>query len=170
MTRRILSTLLLSAAILSVPAIPGQARHKAKTETSPQFDRNQIMLINLDRGQSSTSAYLKDSLDATRGTMKELDKGLHQLEQVDKSYAKSRGRPDDNYLAGPEDEIKAARKSAEQLEAQLKAPTRTSRTQFRKPLSVRMQADPKTSKLLLAVSNKLISDLSAWLRQTLFNN
>jgi hypothetical protein len=119
MTRQTFLPLLLVVAIL--PACITGACAKRKPEGSSQFDRNQIMLINLDKGQASTSAYLKDSLDATKQTIKELDKGLHQLEQVDKSYAKSRGRPDDSYLSAPAEEIKAAQKSAQDLEAQLKA-------------------------------------------------
>lgn len=85
-----------------------------------KFDRAQIMVINLNHGQSSCGFYLTDALATIKVTNKNLEKALKQLEQVDHAYAKSRHRPDDTFLAPAHDQIKKAKETSELLETELR--------------------------------------------------
>ncbi len=73
------------------------------------------MLMNLNRGPNSTGGYLSASHQAALKMKDDLSKAVNQLEQVEATYAKSRGRPDDHFLEGPAARIEQARKTAEQL-------------------------------------------------------
>ncbi|HEY9869206.1 MAG TPA: hypothetical protein V6D08_08570 [Candidatus Obscuribacterales bacterium] len=110
----------VAALMLSLLLIPGQARKPAKPPPAPKFDREQIMMMNLTRGPGSTGFYVVQSLRHTKEMVRNLDKALRQLEQVEKSYAKSRGRPDDRPLASSAERIRQAHATAGQLETQLR--------------------------------------------------
>ena len=51
--------------------------------------------------------------------VRDLTKALHQLEEVDKAYAKSRGKPDSRYLEGTKLKLINATRSAEKLHEEL---------------------------------------------------
>lgn len=78
------------------------------------------MMMNLTRGPGSTGFYVVQSLRHAKDMVRDLDKALRQLEQVEKAYAKSRGRPDDRQLAGAAERIRQAQTTAGQLETQLR--------------------------------------------------
>ncbi|MBX9671688.1 MAG: hypothetical protein K2X93_29135 [Candidatus Obscuribacterales bacterium] len=61
-------------------------------------DRAEKMVLNLRVGKGSTGFYLLESARYSREVETNLRKALFQVREVDKSYAKSRGRPDDRYL------------------------------------------------------------------------
>ncbi|MBI4533484.1 MAG: hypothetical protein HY711_06005 [Candidatus Melainabacteria bacterium] len=107
------------ATLVVFPAAIG-ARKAQRLPAQPDFDREQFMLMNLNRGQDSTGFYLSGSHAKTKVMVKDLDKALRQLEQVDRTYAKSRGKPDDRFLDSTYQRIKQAKQTAEQLEVQLK--------------------------------------------------
>lgn len=81
--------------------------------------REELMVINLNRGPKSTGFYILTSLKSVRAMQRDLDKGARQLEQVDAAYAKASGRPDDRTLGTTLDGIKQAQKTADLLEKQL---------------------------------------------------
>jgi len=87
-----------------------------KTDT---FSRFQMMVVNLNRTKGSTGFTIVQSSRQIKQMEKELDKALSQLEQVEKTYAKSRKRPDDRYFDSTEEKLKHARATAQQLESQL---------------------------------------------------
>lgn len=78
------------------------------------------MLLNLNRGPNSTGFYLVESLRQVKSVSSDLERALRQLEQADIAYAKSRGRPDDRFLASPASQIKQAKQAAAELEAKLR--------------------------------------------------
>lgn len=100
-------------------AWPSPFRRKPDAAARPEFDRAQFMVINLNRGKDSTGYYLQESLRSSRLLLQQLEKAERQLDQVDKAYAKSRGRPDDKYLNSAGARIATAKTTAGQLEQQL---------------------------------------------------
>lgn len=107
--------LVLVALTLCVPA--SQSRRKPQTKS--EFDRTQYMVMNLNRGKDSTGYYLQESHRSSVVVLQQLEKAQRQLEQVDRAYAKSRGRPDDKYLNDATERIRAAKATAEQLTKEL---------------------------------------------------
>jgi hypothetical protein len=117
---------LLSAAFLMllVSTPPAEAFGKQKppkpVEPARQFDRAQFMLMNLNRGPGSTGGYIEESRKRTYQTVLELQKALRQLQQIEQTYVKSRGRPDDHVLPMTSEHLKQAEKTADQLLNQLR--------------------------------------------------
>ncbi|GEM_PF-2819913 len=109
----------LAASLLSVTlsALPGQP--KKHTAGPGEFDRAQLMVMNLNRGKGSSGYYLQESQRLSRQMLADLDKAAAQLEQVDKFYARSRGRPDDRFLLPAGKQIAEARAAARKLEEAL---------------------------------------------------
>lgn len=110
---------LSSCLILGFTVSQGTAS-KPKPEKPPKFDREQMILLNLNRGPKSTGVYLAQALKQTHALSHQLDKARQQLEQADRSFAKFKGHPDDHYLDSPSEHLKQAEATAQQLEAQLK--------------------------------------------------
>lgn len=88
-------------------------------EHSRPFTREDYMVLNLNRGNDSAGNAISESLRAARQAVKDLDKALRQIEQVDKVFAKSKGKPDDRYLAGATETLKKTLKTAQDLAAEL---------------------------------------------------
>ena len=105
--------------VLVVAGGSGWAKRKPRVEVRQEFDRAQFMIMNLNRGKDSTGFYLQESLRTSRLMVRDLEKAQRQLEQADKSFAKSRGRPDDKYLSTAGARIAAAKAAAHELEKQL---------------------------------------------------
>lgn len=91
------------------------ANPKAPPPSGRQFSREEFMVLNLNRGKDSAGAHISDSLRDARNTVKVLDRSLRQLQQVDREYAKSKGKPDDKFLRAASERLEQALKSAEQL-------------------------------------------------------
>lgn len=114
----------LIAATLIVGVCSIQKLNAAPEKPVPankQFSREDYMVLNLNKGDDSTGAHISESLREVRIMVKELDKGLRQLQQVDREFAKSKGRPDDKFLSAASDRLQQALKSAQQLEKDLEA-------------------------------------------------
>lgn len=114
--------LCISAAIVcSIVATPSQAGDLKLPPSGRQFSREEYMVLNLNRGSDSTGTHIADALKEVRVIVRELDKSLRQLQQVDREFAKSKGKPDDRFLNGAADRLQQALKSAQQLEQDLTA-------------------------------------------------
>lgn len=110
------------AAVCSISVIMASIAAAGNVKPPPagkQFSREEFMLMNLNRGEDSTGAHIGDSLKQVKGIVKELDRSLRQLQQVDKEFAKSKGKPDDKFLAPATDRLQQALKTAQQLSAEL---------------------------------------------------
>ena len=86
-----------------------------------QFSREDYMVMNLNRGNESAGAQISEALRGARQTVKDLDRALRQIEQVEKQFAKSKGKPDDRYLSAATETVRKTLKTAQQLEAELTA-------------------------------------------------
>lgn len=112
----------VAAAVLSIVCTPGVIAWGGKKEPAApvqRFSREDFMLMNLNRGEASTGAQISGALRDTRTMVKGLERALRQLEQVDKQYAKAKGKPDDHYMFQPGERLKQALKTATQLETEL---------------------------------------------------
>lgn len=86
-----------------------------------QFTREDYMVMNLNRGNDSAGTQISEALRSARQTVKDLDRALRQMEQVDKQFAKSKGKPDDRYLTPATETLRKTLKTAQQLEVELEA-------------------------------------------------
>ncbi len=62
------------------------------------MNRAEKMLMNLRMGQGSATFFLLEAVRQNKEVEKNLRKALFQIREVDKAYAKSKGKPDDKYL------------------------------------------------------------------------
>lgn len=118
------SYLLGGAAVIAsvlVLASPGDDLTRSQALAGAGFDREQTMLMNLQKAPNSSGFFLMMSLSTTKKMIRDIDKSLSQLETVDKAFAKSRGRPDSRYLEPTQLKIVQARSTAEQLENELRS-------------------------------------------------
>lgn len=108
--------------LLVILAAPATALAKPeKPQNMPNFHRAEFMLMNLNRGIDSAGTHLLASEKATRQMIKELDKSIRQMEQVNKEFAKFKGRPDDRFLGSAPELVQKALQTAQQLEKELDA-------------------------------------------------
>lgn len=63
-----------------------------------KMNRAEKMLMNLRVGQGSATFYLLEAVRQSKEVEKNLRKALFQIKEVDKAYAKSKGKPDSKYL------------------------------------------------------------------------
>ena len=88
------------------PASPGQAA----------LDREELMVLNLNRGPKSARFYMSESLKAAKIAEHNLSLAQHQVEQADAAFAKARNRPDDRAMQATVERLKSAMSSAQQLQ------------------------------------------------------
>ena len=86
---------------------------------APSTDRAEKMVINLRIGQGSSGFYILESARLSRAIETDVRKALFQLREVDKSYAKSRGRPDDRFLERAAIKIQQCQDKAKELTFEL---------------------------------------------------
>ena len=111
------SGLIVAAAALV--AAPMSTTEGARADAQGKFDREQTMLMNLKGQPNSSGFFLVQSSEKSKMIVRDLTKALHQLEEVDKAYAKSRGKPDSRYLEGTKFKLINATRSAEKLHEEL---------------------------------------------------
>ena len=87
--------------------------------SGPSPDRAEKMVINLRVGQGSTLFYLLEAAKLSKQAETDIRKGLFQLREVDKSYSKSRGRPDDKFLERAEVKLSQCHEKAKELTEEL---------------------------------------------------
>ena len=112
--------LLILFGILTILPDPRVAGVMRSSEAHDSFDRSQSMLINLKSAPMSAGFYILHSYGNSKVMARDLEKALNQVEEVDKTYAKSRNQPDSRYLENACLKITLARQTAEQLQDQLR--------------------------------------------------
>ena len=112
--------LMVVAGLLATPATIAAGPTKPSMPTK-SFSREEYMLLNLNRGNDSTGTHIADSLKQVRIMIRDLDKSLRQLQQVEREFGKSKGRPDDHFLAPAEARLEQSLKTAQELATQLEA-------------------------------------------------
>ena len=91
----------------------------SRADAQGKFDREQTMLMNLKNQPNSTGFFIIQSSEKSKMIVRDLTKGLRQLEEVDKAYSKSRGRPDSRHLEGTKLKLINATRTAEKLHDEL---------------------------------------------------
>ena len=89
-------------------------------QANTNFDRHEKMLINLRAGTGSAGFYLFEAARLSKEMEKDLRKALFQIREVDKSYAKSRGKPDDRYLEPATLKVARCQEKADLLQKEIK--------------------------------------------------
>ncbi len=115
-------TLIKSGVIFAVAVLiasPMSTTDGARADAQGKFDREQTMLMNLKGMPNSTGFFIVQSSEKSKMIVRDLTKALRQLEEVDKAYSKSRGKPDSRHLEGTKLKLINATKSAERLHEEL---------------------------------------------------
>jgi hypothetical protein len=105
--------------VLTLVAPSGLCGGNDHFDPTKKFDRAQTMLINLNHTRGSTGYYLLESDRVAKLMVRNLQKSLYQIQEVEKTYARSRGKPDDKVLASVSAKISLAQQTAQQLDDQL---------------------------------------------------
>ncbi len=103
----------------------------SESADAPGFDRAQTLVINLNKKVGSSGYYLLEGLRFVDTMDHDLLKSLRQVQEVEKTYAKLRGKPDNRYFELTEVKIEKAissnialrddiRDAYSQLKAQIK--------------------------------------------------
>lgn len=103
--------------VLSPGGLCGGSTHFDPTK---KFDRAQTMLINLNHTKGSAGYYLLESDRVAKLMVRSLQKCINQVQEVEKTYGRSRGKPDDKVLATATLKISLAQQTAQQLDEQLR--------------------------------------------------
>jgi hypothetical protein len=80
-----------------------------------KFTREELLLLNLGHGQGSAGFFLLEALKQSKETTHNLQRAMSQMRQVEATYAKSKGKPDDKYLQNSELKLTQARQRSEEL-------------------------------------------------------
>lgn len=107
----------LAAALLVIAPI--STTDGARADAQGRFDREQTMLMNLKSQPNSTGFFIIQSSEKSKMIVRDLTKALRQLEEVDKAYSKSRGKPDSRHLEGTKLKLINATRTAEKLHDEL---------------------------------------------------
>ncbi len=86
-----------------------------ETFLGQKFTREETMLLNLSHGKGSAGYFLLESERLQKDITHNLERAMSQLEQVEKAYARSKGKPDDKYLASTQLKLVNARQRSEEL-------------------------------------------------------
>jgi nitrogen regulatory protein PII-like uncharacterized protein len=108
----------LAAALLITAS--SVARADKPGEPFAQLDRAQTLVMNLNKVAGSTGFYLLQDIRNIKGMDHDLTKALRQAEEVDKTYGKLRGRPDEKHLQAVTIKIEKALQSRALFEEDLK--------------------------------------------------
>jgi len=103
-----------------------------------KFTREETMLLNMTHAKGSVSFLLYESLRNARESTRSIEKGLFQLREIEKSYAKSKGQPDTRYLAQAELKMVQAKQRSEDLEACSSDAVRTLKASIKETLVERV--------------------------------
>lgn len=106
--------------IALVLAVSSAALADKPGEPLAQLDRAQSLVMNLNRVPQSTGFYLLQDLREIKGMDHDLTKALNQAREVDKTYARLRGKPDERHLEAVCIKIEKALNARALLEEDLK--------------------------------------------------
>ncbi len=116
--RKVVIPCVLTFGLLFVSQQVG-GRPEGKPPAPGQFDREQLMLINLNHGRGSTVYYLLEAMRKVKDLNYDVERALKQAEEVDKTFARSRGRPDDKFLELATARMANARKRGAEMEDEI---------------------------------------------------
>jgi hypothetical protein len=117
--RNLLLVLLLFA-LSSASSAPALADKPASSEPFSNMDRAQTLVLNLNRVAGSTGFYLLQDLRNIREMDHDLTKALRQAQEVDKTFGRLRGKPDQRKLEAVTIKIEKALNSRAMFEEDLR--------------------------------------------------
>ncbi|HEY9776776.1 MAG TPA: hypothetical protein V6C81_23635 [Planktothrix sp.] len=91
----------------------------ATAEDEPKLDRALTLVVNLNKMEGSAGWYILQDIRSAKLIDHDLLKAHHQVEEVDHTYAKLRGRPDDKFLSAVTLKLEKAEATRAQLEEDL---------------------------------------------------
>jgi hypothetical protein len=100
------STLSFCAALALLPQ-PTCAEEK--------FNREEMLVLNLSHSKGSAGYFLLEAERLQKEVTHNLWRALSQVQQVEQSYAKSKGKPDQKYLDASQLQLVNARQRSEEL-------------------------------------------------------
>lgn len=109
----------LLAVLLWFSILPAPAKQIKLPSSGKEFSREEYMVMNLNKGNDSTGTHISEALKEVRAMVKDLDRSLRQLQQVDREFARSKGKPDDRFMAPASATLEQALKTAQQLAQEL---------------------------------------------------
>lgn len=80
-----------------------------------KFTREELLLLNIAHGQGSAGFYLLEANRQSKEVTKNIDRAMSQMRQVEATYAKSKGKPDDKYLSSAELKLTQARQRSQEV-------------------------------------------------------
>lgn len=107
-----------AAAICLIAPMATQDSSRADAQQK-KFDREQTMLMNLKNGVGSTGFHIIESNRRAKDIIRDLGKAMFQLQEVDKAYSKSRGKPDSRSMDGTKLKLVNAQNTAQKLSDEL---------------------------------------------------
>ena len=81
-----------------------------------QFTRAELLLLNLSHGKGSAGYYILEAQRQVKEATRNLERAMSQVQQVEATYGKSKGRPDDKFLPTTELKLVQARQRSEELQ------------------------------------------------------
>lgn len=81
-----------------------------------KFSREELMMVNLAHGKGSAGFFILEAQRQAKDSTRNLERALSQLQQVQASYGKSKGRPDDKFLPTTELKLVQAIQHSKDLE------------------------------------------------------
>ncbi len=114
MIKLMVATSVLSFSLGSQVNLAGRAQDDLFSNR--KFTREETMLLNMTHAKGSVGFLLLESERNAKEATRNMEKALFQLREIEKSYAKSKGKPDTRYLSGTELKIVQAKQRSEELE------------------------------------------------------
>lgn len=85
------------------------------TSAEEKFSREEMLVLNLSHSKGSAGYFLLEAERLQKEVTHNLWRALSQVQQVEQTYAKSKGKPDNEYFATTKLKIIHARQSSEAL-------------------------------------------------------
>lgn len=80
-----------------------------------KFTREELLLLNIAHGQGSAGFYLLEANRQSKEVTRNIERAMSQMRQVEATYAKSKGKPDDKYLSAAELKLTQARQRSQEV-------------------------------------------------------
>lgn len=81
-----------------------------------KFTRAELLMVNMAHGKGSAGFYILEAQREVKEATRNLERAMSQVQQVQATYGKSKGRPDDKFLPTTELKLVQARQHSQELE------------------------------------------------------
>ena len=81
-----------------------------------KFTRAELLMVNMAHGKGSAGYYILEAQREVKEATRNLERAMSQVQQVQATYGKSKGRPDDKFLPSTELKLVQPRQHSQELE------------------------------------------------------